>query len=83
MLRGEDADNNHWRRIRPPYCRRHGLWGGAEWPLIAYGQAALVAKTIWAGVTNGNAKSEAVLARLGFQAVSDQGTYTRFNLPLT
>jgi RimJ/RimL family protein N-acetyltransferase len=50
--------------------------------LIAYGKAELGATNIWAGVTKGNAKSEAVLARLGFQAVVDQGTYTRFRLSL-
>lgn len=51
--------------------------------LITYGQAVLGARTIWAGVTKGNGKSEAVLQRLGFQAVSDQATYTRFNRPLS
>jgi ribosomal-protein-serine acetyltransferase len=51
--------------------------------LIAYSKAALGATNIWAGVTKGNAKSEALLARLGFQAVADQGTYTRFTLPLS
>lgn len=71
-----------------------GYWLGGEYTgrgyataacqtLIAYGQDALGAKTVWAGVTKGNVKSEAVLARLGFQAVSDQGTYTRFNRPLS
>jgi RimJ/RimL family protein N-acetyltransferase len=43
----------------------------------------LGARTIWAGVAKGNAKSEAVLQRLGFQEVPDQGTYTRFNRRLT
>lgn len=67
-----------------------GYWLGGEYTgkayattacaaLITYGQEVLGARTIWAGVTKGNAKSEAVLQRLGFQAVSDQGTYTRFN----
>jgi RimJ/RimL family protein N-acetyltransferase len=51
--------------------------------LIAYGKAELDATNIWAGVTKGNAKSEALLARLGFHAVADQGTYTRFKLPLS
>ena len=51
--------------------------------LIAYGKAVLGATNVYAGVTKGNAKSEALLARLGFQAVSDQGTYTRFKRPLT
>lgn len=71
-----------------------GYWLGGEYTgkgyattacqaLITYGQEALGAKTMWAGVTKGNHKSEAVLQRLGFQAVSDQGTYTRFTKPLT
>ncbi len=51
--------------------------------LIVYGKAELVATTIWAGVTKGNAKSEAVLRRLGFQAVADRGTYTRYKLPMS
>lgn len=50
--------------------------------LIAYGKAELAATNIWAGVTKGNTKSEALLVRLGFQAVADQGAYTRFKLSL-
>ena len=71
-----------------------GYWLGGEYTgkgyataactaLIAYGQEALGARTMWAGVTKGNVKSEAVLQRLGFRAVSDQGAYTRFNRPLS
>ncbi len=71
-----------------------GYWLGGEFTgkgyataackaLIAYGKAKLGATTIYAGVTKGNTKSEAVLSRLGFQAVADRGTYTRFMLPLT
>jgi RimJ/RimL family protein N-acetyltransferase len=51
--------------------------------LIDYGKAELGATTVWAGVTKGNAKSEALLGRLGFQTVADRGTYTLFTLPLT
>ena len=51
--------------------------------LIDYSKAGLGATTVWAGVTKGNAKSEALLGRLGFRAVADQITYTRFMLPLT
>ena len=51
--------------------------------LIAYGRAELGATTIWAGVTKGNTRSEALLARLGFQAIADRGAYTRFKLPLS
>lgn len=71
-----------------------GYWLGGEYTgngyataacavLIAYDQQALGARTIWAGVTKGNVKSEAVLHRLGFAEVSDQGTYTRFNRRLS
>ena len=70
-----------------------GYWLGGEYTgqgyattacaaLIAYGQETLSARSIWAGVTKGNMKSEAVLRRLGFSEVSDQGTYTRFNCRL-
>jgi ribosomal-protein-serine acetyltransferase len=51
--------------------------------LIDCGKATLGATNIWAGVTKGNAKSEALLRRLGFLAVADRGTYTRFSLSLT
>jgi RimJ/RimL family protein N-acetyltransferase len=71
-----------------------GYWLGGEYTgkgyataacaaLIAYGQQALGARTMWAGVTKGNVKSEAVLHRLGFEEVSDQGTYTRFKRRLS
>ena len=71
-----------------------GYWLGGEYTgrgyataacraLIAYGKAKLGATTIYAGVTKGNTRSEAVLSRLGFQAVADRGTYTRFRLSLT
>jgi len=70
-----------------------GYWLGGEYTgkgyataackaLIAHGKVELGASAIYAGVTKGNAKSEAVLRRLGFQAVADLGTYTRFKLPL-
>lgn len=71
-----------------------GYWLGEEYTgqgfataacaaLIAYGQEVLGARTMWAGVTKGNVKSEAVVQRLGFQEVSDQGTYTRFKRRLS
>ncbi|MDQ2653283.1 MAG: GNAT family N-acetyltransferase [Chloroflexota bacterium] len=71
-----------------------GYWLGGEYTgkgyattacaaLIAYGQEALGARAIWAGVTKGNTQSEAVLKRLAFHAVLEQGAYTRFNRPLT
>ena len=68
-----------------------GYWLGGEFTgkgyateacraLIAYGKAELGATNIYAGVTKGNIKSEALLGRLGFE---DRGTYTLFTLPLT
>jgi ribosomal-protein-serine acetyltransferase len=71
-----------------------GYWLGGEYTgkgyataacraLIDYGQAELGAKTVYAGVTKGNAKSEALLGRLGFRVVEDRGKYTLFTLPLT
>lgn len=50
--------------------------------LIEYGKAELGARYVYGGVTKGNAKSEALLGRLGFDAVEDRGTYTRFRLSL-
>jgi ribosomal-protein-serine acetyltransferase len=50
--------------------------------LIEYGKAELGARTVYAGVTKGNTKSEALLGRLGFDAVEDRGTYTLFRLSL-
>lgn len=68
-----------------------GYWIGSEFTgkgyataacraLIDYGKAELGATNIYAGVTKGNVKSEAVLGRLGFQFVEDRGTYTLFTL---
>jgi RimJ/RimL family protein N-acetyltransferase len=70
-----------------------GYWLGREFTgkgyataachaLIGYGKAELGVKNVYAGVTKGNAKSEALLARLGFHAVEDRGTYTLFRLPV-
>ena len=50
--------------------------------LIAYGKAELGATNVYAGVTKGNTKSEALLGRLGFRAIEDRGAYTLFRLPL-
>jgi ribosomal-protein-serine acetyltransferase len=36
--------------------------------------------SIWAGVTKGNERSAKVLGHLGFEAVEDMGTYTRYRL---
>ena len=51
--------------------------------LIEYGKATLGATDVFAGVTKGSAKSEALLGRLGFQGLEDRGTYTLFALRLT
>ena len=60
-----------------------GYATAARKALIDYGKAELDATDVLAGVTKGNAKSEALLGRLGFRAVEDRGTYTLFALPLT
>jgi ribosomal-protein-serine acetyltransferase len=71
-----------------------GYWLGSEFTgkgyataackaLIAHGKAALGATTVYAGVTKGNTKSEALLGRLGFRLVEDRGDYTLFRLPLS
>lgn len=54
----------------------HGYATAACAALIAYGQTSLGAKRVYAGVTKGNSKSEAVLGRLGFELVEDRDTYT-------
>ncbi|HET8630066.1 MAG TPA: GNAT family N-acetyltransferase [Thermomicrobiales bacterium] len=70
-----------------------GYWLGGEYTgrgyatracaaLIRYGRDALGATAISAGVTKGNAASEALLGRLGFQAIEDRGAYTLFKLSL-
>jgi RimJ/RimL family protein N-acetyltransferase len=71
-----------------------GYWLGSEFTgkgsataacraLIAYGKAELGATAIYAGVTKGNVKSEALLARLGLVVLEDRGSYTLFRLTLT
>lgn len=71
-----------------------GYWLGAEYTgkgyatvacraLIAFAHAQLGATTIFAGVTKGNTASEAVLGRLGFSAIADKGTFTRFRLAVS
>lgn len=71
-----------------------GYWFGSEYTgngyatmackaLIHYGQTNLRATDIYAGVTKGNAASEALLGRLGFERVEDRGTYTLFRLSVT
>jgi ribosomal-protein-serine acetyltransferase len=51
--------------------------------LIHYGQTNLGATDIYAGVTKGNAASESLLGRLGFERVEDRDTYTLFQLALS
>ncbi|HEX5501962.1 MAG TPA: GNAT family N-acetyltransferase [Thermomicrobiales bacterium] len=71
-----------------------GYWLGSEYTgrsyatracaaLIRHGRDTLGATAIFAGVTKGNAASEALLSHLGFCAIDDRGTYTLFKLPLT
>jgi RimJ/RimL family protein N-acetyltransferase len=51
--------------------------------LIDFAREQLSATDVFAGVTHGNVKSVAVLERLGFQAVTEFETYTRYHLPLS
>lgn len=48
--------------------------------LLAFAQDELGASDIYAGVTHGNVRSEALLARLGFVPVERFERYTRFHL---
>lgn len=50
--------------------------------LIGHARIDLYATDIYAGVTRGNAKSEALLERLGFLPVLDFDSYRRFHLNL-
>jgi ribosomal-protein-serine acetyltransferase len=50
--------------------------------VLAYGETELHITDVWAGVTHGNERSVALLERLGFEAVKDMGTYTRFHRAL-
>jgi len=50
--------------------------------LLRYGAEDLAITDVWAGVTHGNDRSEAVLRRLEFDEVADMGAYTRFHLDL-
>jgi RimJ/RimL family protein N-acetyltransferase len=60
----------------------HGFATGAGRAAIRYAQDSLGATDIYAGVTHGNHRSEAVLQRLGLRPVGDMGSYTRFHLAL-
>ncbi|EAA8855167.1 TPA: GNAT family protein [Escherichia coli] len=50
--------------------------------LIGHAKNALTASDLYAGVTHGNARSVALLARAGFSPVADFEKYTRYHLPL-
>lgn len=50
--------------------------------LVALARDELGASDIFAGVTLGNVRSEALLERLGFERVAIFERYTRFHLPL-
>ncbi len=55
-----------------------GLMTYALRALMRHGKDRLGAEEYFAGVTHGNIKSIALLRRLGFDAVADFDTYTRF-----
>ena len=51
--------------------------------VVNWAQDVLLAEAVFAGVTHGNASSVAVLERLGFSAVQEFESYTRFRLCFT
>jgi RimJ/RimL family protein N-acetyltransferase len=59
-----------------------GYASAAVRALIGHARIDLYATDIYAGVTRGNAKSEALLERLGFLPILDFGSYRRFHLNL-
>jgi RimJ/RimL family protein N-acetyltransferase len=60
----------------------HGYATSACEAVIQFGLSELDVTDVWAGVTKGNAASEKLLERLGFERVADMGKYTRFHLVL-
>jgi RimJ/RimL family protein N-acetyltransferase len=62
-------------------CGR-GLATSACAQAILFAVNSLAATDIYAGVTHGNLRSVALLDRLGFTAVADFESYSRFHLPL-
>jgi RimJ/RimL family protein N-acetyltransferase len=60
----------------------HGYMHAALTALLDHAKHALGATDVFAGVTKGNERSKAVLLRLGFECVSDEGSYDRYHRPL-
>jgi ribosomal-protein-serine acetyltransferase len=60
-----------------------GLATEAVAALLRYAGTELGATDVFAGVTRGNAPSEALLRRLGFEIVAEFDTYRRFHHALT
>ena len=58
----------------------HGYATAACRAVIGAGRGSMGMRDVWAGVSHGNGRSEALLRRLGFEPVADIGTYTRFHL---
>jgi ribosomal-protein-serine acetyltransferase len=58
----------------------HGYATASCRAVIGAGRMSGEIRDVWAGVSHGNARSEALLRRLGFEPVADMGTYTRFHL---
>lgn len=81
-----------WLRADPPKyglgywlakeATGQGYASAALRALIGHARIDLYATDIYAGVTRGNAKSEALLERLGFLPVLDFDSYRRFHLNL-
>ena len=59
-----------------------GYAGAAVARLAILAREELGASDLYAGVTHGNVRSEALLSRLGFVPVADFERYKRFHLPL-
>jgi RimJ/RimL family protein N-acetyltransferase len=51
--------------------------------LVAFAREDLAASDIYAGVTHGNHRSQALLARLGFLPVAEFESYTRYHCALS
>lgn len=59
-----------------------GYAGAAVARLVTLAREELNASDLYAGVTHGNVRSEALLGRLGFVPVASFERYKRFHLPL-
>ena len=61
-----------------PEATGQGIATAAVGAVLEFGRREFGVEEVLAGVTHGNDKSVAVLARLGFEPVADFDSYTRF-----